>query len=145
MGAKVRERAGPVAIQIPNAAEYGSIHFILKFNGAQMSSGPNHQKKSPDSSGEALLDPCLAPFNRHPWQSTLAIPYCCSAGEGTLYNIFVPEAEAQGYIQGTPWRDGYVSSTANDTIGISLCLFSTGVNMEHLCRGVLIGPPLAYV
>ena len=84
MGAKVRERAGPVAIQIPNAAEYGSIHFILKFNGAQMSSGPNHQKKSPDSSGEALLDPCLAPFNRHPWQSTLAIPYCCSADEGTL-------------------------------------------------------------
>jgi hypothetical protein len=30
MGAKARERAGPVAIQIPNAAEYGSIHFILK-------------------------------------------------------------------------------------------------------------------
>jgi hypothetical protein len=62
-----------------------------------------------------------------------------------------------------------LASIANDTIGISLCLFSTGVNMEHCggyqsalsgrgfpfppvtyncyhcSRGVLIGPPLAYV
>jgi len=121
-----------------------------------MSSGPNHQKKtkSPDSSGEALLDPCLAPFNRHPWQSTLAIPYCCNAGEGTLYNVFVPEAEVQGYVQDTPWRDGYVckclvslditllhtlASITNGTIGISLCpsrlasIWNIVVDISPLC------------
>jgi hypothetical protein len=39
---------------IANAVGYASTHLISK--SMEMSSGPNHQK-SPDSSGEALLDP----------------------------------------------------------------------------------------